>query len=765
MLNRSLQAKVIGLIAGVAIVFFLLLTVYAPYRTQRISDDMALAYAGFITKLLSENLALGMQLVIIDNGASLDETLALLSTDDETGDAKVEVTRVRVFDDNKILITGLHHDDDSSIGEWTGDELSFQDTKDRLIAWNPLLDQSRTLVGYVEVTFSKEFQNSATTGNLLVSLAVGIVALLLAIIASVALLRVILVRPLRHVTAVAEAISTGDLHQEVQVTQRDEIGQLAAAMEAMQRVLQRKAEGASAIAKGDLSHEFQVLSDQDELGKSMQTMRAALQTMQTQLAATIEAQKAGDIENRCAADNLEGAYADLLRGVNDALDAVTLPVVEGLGILGEYAEGNLSRVMRTLPGKQIILTHSLQKVRDNLQNLISDASRLASATADGDLKVRVDETGYQGGYRDIIQGMNRSLDAIAEPISEAAQVLHAMAQNDLTRRMTGDYRGDYTLIKEAINRSLDAFNEILAQVNNTVEQVRAGADDVSESSQTLSQTTTQQASTLEEIGASMTEIGGQTKTNADNAQTASKLVTQASEAATRGNRHMAGMLEAMGAINTSSDEISRIIKVIDEIAFQTNLLALNAAVEAARAGVHGKGFAVVADEVRNLAQRSAQAARETTELIEGSRANVQHGAEISQETADALQDIVSRIQETTDLVNQIASASDEQAQGIDQINDSLTQADNVTQSNATTAEESAAASEALAHQADQLQKMLQRFTLLHRQRPSASAALQPTAFVNRQAGRGAGSLNGGDTDIVRPEEVLSPDEVDEFGKL
>jgi len=215
------------------------------------------------------------------------------------------------------------------------------------------------------------------------------------------------------------------------------------------------------------------------------------------------------------------------------------------------------------------------------------------------------------------------------------------------------------------------------------------------------------------------EVASQTRHNADDALQASKMTEQMLQDAEISNNQMGLLSTAMVDINNASQGISKIIKVIDEIAFQTNLLALNAAVEAARAGQHGKGFAVVAEEVRNLAARSAKAAQETTQLIEGSVAKANAGAKIAESTADSLAKIVSGISEATNLVSEIAEASNEQAQGISQISIGVAQIDEVTQQNTAASEETAAAAEELRSQADLLQQLLQRFQL----RKSASMGM------------------------------------------
>jgi len=300
---------------------------------------------------------------------------------------------------------------------------------------------------------------------------------------------------------------------------------------------------------------------------------------------------------------------------------------------------------------------------------------------------------------------------ISRPLNKLVASANQIADGNLDIYVDISSKDEIGDLAKAFLKMTDNLNDVMLNINMASEQVASAARQVSDTSIALSQGATEQASSIEELTASLEEIASQTKLNADNANEANVLASTTRANATEGNNQMKEMLTAMKEINESSNNISKIIKVIDDIAFQTNILALNAAVEAARAGQHGKGFAVVAEEVRNLAARSASAAKETTDLIEGSIKKVEDGTKIANQTANALTEIVEDVTKVADLVSSIAIASNEQAAGIAQINQGIMQVSEVVQTNSATSEESAAASEELASQAELLKDQIARFRL------------------------------------------------------
>lgn len=305
---------------------------------------------------------------------------------------------------------------------------------------------------------------------------------------------------------------------------------------------------------------------------------------------------------------------------------------------------------------------------------------------------------------------------ISRPIVKMVKVAEKVSEGDLDVEIDYSARDEIGMLAAAFAKMTDNLNEVMTSISSAAEQVSAGSTQLSDSSMALSQGATEQASSIEELSASIEEIAAQTKVNAEHAKEADRITESAKMSAMEGNGQMKEMLGAMKDINEASVNISKIIKVIDDIAFQTNILALNAAVEAARAGAHGKGFAVVAEEVRNLAARSANAAKETTAMIEGSVKKVEGGTKIAGETAEALNKIVDGIAHVAELIGNISVASDEQASGIAQINQGILQVSTVVQNNSATAQESAAASEELASQAVLMEEQVSKFRLKKIQR-------------------------------------------------
>ena len=333
---------------------------------------------------------------------------------------------------------------------------------------------------------------------------------------------------------------------------------------------------------------------------------------------------------------------------------------------------------------------------------INYAASIADRLATGELNVNIeiqtsDETGK----------MLTSMQKMIANLQTKGKIADLIAQGDLRQEV------HLASVNDSLGHSLvkmtETLNNVITQAATAAEHITLGAGQVSDSSQNLSQGATEQAAALEQISSSMNEMASQTKINAANADKACQLSGAAHSSAEIGSQNMQNMVAAMNEIEAAGQNISKIIKVIDEIAFQTNLLALNAAVEAARAGQHGKGFAVVAEEVRNLAARSAKAASETTELIEGSVAKTNNGTAIANQTAESLAEIVGAVSEATSLVTEIAAASNKQAGGISQINMALGQIDQTIQQSTASAEEGAASAEELSGQAAHLESIINTF--------------------------------------------------------
>ena len=352
-------------------------------------------------------------------------------------------------------------------------------------------------------------------------------------------------------------------------------------------------------------------------------------------------------------------------------------------------------------------------------SLLSAFMKKAGTT--GDIALRQDDIETIGKYSKVKDEIGQTIGNAAnfvKHVSNISDELENVASGDLTSEM--ELQSDKDKMGLSLRRMIDSLNQIFGDINASSGQVSSGSKQVADGAQSLAQGSTQQAASIEELSASIAEISNKTKDNAEKAGKAVKLANTIKNNAEKGSRQMDEMTSAVKSINTASQNISRIIKVIDDIAFQTNILALNAAVEAARAGQHGKGFAVVAEEVRNLASKSAAAAKETEEMIENSMKKAELGSRIANETAASLAEIVQGINESSQIVSEIALSSDEQAAGITQINIGIDQVAQVVHQNSATAQESAAASEEMSGQSAMLEELVSLFKLKDERRITGS---------------------------------------------
>lgn len=448
-----------------------------------------------------------------------------------------------------------------------------------------------------------------------------------------------------------------------------------------------------------------VFEDEEILGM-LSEIKTELLKMKTSMTNTIEEfQKQGDTEEAeeelkyedGVQDNVEGRITEL----NNLIQAKKADVTESSDRYRFLTK--IFWIGLTLVSVSVIVCMELYMIRqiNRPLDMLSKASRQLAV---GDINVDLKKY-KQNEFGDLTD----DFQSVVDNIHEQAKVASRVAVGDLTADVK--VNGNSDLLGNALYTLVESNNSMLANITDASGQVMTGANQVASASQSLAQGSTEQASAIEQVTASITDIAERTRLNADQAKEANNLVHNTKESAMHGNHQMKEMIDAMEAINESSENISKIIKVIDDIAFQTNILALNAAVEAARAGTHGKGFAVVAEEVRNLAGKSAAAASETAEMIEDSIQKVEKGSQLAAETADALNTIVEKVDQIVTIINGITVAFNDQATAVAQIDQAISQVSTVVQTNSATSEQCAAASEELSNQAAKLKDLVSKYHL------------------------------------------------------
>ena len=467
-----------------------------------------------------------------------------------------------------------------------------------------------------------------------------------------------------------------------------------------------------ALSQGDLDTEIELKAgDTTSLLAALKDMRQILNDFGQAQLTLAKQHEDGWLWETIKAERYPGTYGNMAEQVNNLARGHIDTNMQIVEVITQYSKGDFAPDMPQLPGDKAKTTEAVAGVKQALLKFSQEIKDLANAGAQGDFSKRGKSDQFEFMFREMVADLNQLMENCDVGFQDVIRVSKALANGDLTQTITKEYPGVFGETKSAVNNTVMQLRELITQIKESVDSITTASQEIASGNQNLSQRTEEQASSLEETASSMEELTSTVKQNASNAGQANQMAESATGVANKGGEVVRNSVDTMGEISESSNKISDIIGVIDSIAFQTNILALNAAVEAARAGDQGRGFAVVATEVRNLAQRTANAAKEIKGLITDSVGKVESGTNLIGEAGTQMDEIVKSIKRVSDIISEIAAASNEQSSGIEQVNQAISQMDEVTQQNAALVEEAAAAAESLDEQAQSLASAISVFKL------------------------------------------------------
>ena len=544
-------------------------------------------------------------------------------------------------------------------------------------------------------------------------------------------------RSISSLQQVASAIANGDLSSDIDLSQKDELGELFRSMGTMQQQLLARVTKEHKehdeflrikIALDSITSNVMVADNERNIIYMNPAVRTMLQNAESDIRKVL---------SKFDSSKLLGTNMDVFHKnpahQKQLLNALTSAFRNEIHI-GTRTFYLTANAINNEQGQRI---GSVVEWKDRTAEVAieQEVAKVVSGAVLGDFNQRIDERGKDGFFLQLAQGVNELMETSSNGLDEVARVLGALSRGDLTETIANSYSGTFGQLKDDSNSTVEKLKDIVGQIKEASETINTAAKEIASGNNDLSHRTEEQAASLEQTAASMEELTSTVQANSQNAKHANRLAVGATDIAGKGVKVVGQVISTMEDINESSRKIVDIISVIDGIAFQTNILALNAAVEAARAGEQGRGFAVVAVEVRNLAQRAAAAAAEIKGLIGDSVEKVEDGTKLVAQAGLTMEEIVNAIRGVTAIMSDISAASMEQTSGIEQVNQAIGQMDDVTQQNAALVEQAAAAAESLEEQTQNLAVTVAHFTLSDDSRSALGNAFSIAQGKETVAGR------------------------------